>query len=229
MNKSERIIYFATTSEVKFRQYEIIFNDLGFKLLRAPAINNLIEPQLDESSSSGYELLVSHPLRMAARFISKSGTIPYLIEDTSLIIDVLSNSKDLKFGLPGADTKNWWNNLGVEGVLDILRNKQNRKARYISVVGVYLGNNNYLFEQSVLEGTISESNRKSEIAEKQVPLTNPFFFHSIFIPEGHNKTLAEMDRKEFPPIDYRRDVARKIAVSLVEFQFQQSSQLKLPF
>ena len=34
--------------------------------------------------------------------------------------------------------------------------------------------------------------------------TYPFFFHLIFIPDGANKTLAEMDAFEYAKYDYMR-------------------------
>jgi len=229
VNKSPKLIHVATSSDVKYNQYEVIFKELGYNITKAPLIANLIEPQLDDKTSKDFELLVAHPLRLAARFISLNKIIPYIIEDTILIIDCFSNPHKTRFGLPGADTKTWWNNLGIEGVLKIMKSEKNRKARFISIIGAYVGGNSYFFEQATLNGEIAKESKISTIAEKQVPYTNPFFFHSIFVPEGSTKTIGEMNKNEFKKIDYRRACAMNLSERLKTYEFISSSQLKFDF
>lgn len=71
MEDENKKLYFATSSDVKFNQYKVIFEDYGYILHKAPLIINLIEPQLNDEQGD-FELLVSHPLRLVARFVSKS-------------------------------------------------------------------------------------------------------------------------------------------------------------
>jgi len=225
----KKYIYFASTSEIKFNQYKILFNPLGYELRSAPIINNLIEPQLTDSENSDYDLLVSHPLRLAARFLSKQNLIPYLIEDTILIINCFSNSQNIKFGLPGADTKNWWKNLGSEGILKLMKNEENRNAQFTSILGAYLGKNNYAFSKYSIEGKISDKIKSKKISFNQIPHTNPHYFHNIFIPKGARKTYAEMDKIAFKKYDYRRFNANVFSDKIKNFEYLYNPQLELEF
>lgn len=225
--KPLRYLYFATSSDVKFNHYRVIFSDLGFDFRKGPIITHLIEPQLNDSDSDGYDLLVAHPLRLAARFLSRKGLLPYVIEDTLLVISAFSNPKNPKYGLPGADTKNWWTNLGIDGVLKMLQSSKDRSAFFVSVIGSYVGGNEYLFSSHRVDGSIAHERRISDVCMSQVPETNPFFFHSVFIPRGAGKTYAEMEREEFKEYDYRRINAMKFSHQLSEFNWATSSQLEL--
>ncbi len=218
MNESEltlqspfRTLYFATSSQVKFSQYECIFRDFGVSLRKAPAISStLIEPQIDTSTESDQTLLVSHPLRQISRFVSKLGHLPYMVEDTMLFIERFSKDYQRRLGLPGADTKNWWVNLGADGVLELLKGSNLRGALFVCQIGIYLGGSRYIFTDAELLGGISKKAMESEVANSCVPFTNPFFFHRIFVPHGLTKTIAQLDSEEFSLIDYRRKCVGKL-------------------
>jgi non-canonical purine NTP pyrophosphatase (RdgB/HAM1 family) len=204
MNYPQKI-YFATSSDVKYKQYSYIFNDYGVKLTRATVISSIsVEPQADQNDTMNEFRIVAHPLRLAARFAAKTKNLPYMVEDTTLFINEFSKVPTSSFGLPGADTKNWWLNFGAEGILDLLKNKKNREARFTCQIGMYTGGSSYFFEQANLFGVISYEIKTSQIAYDDFPRSNPYFFHSIFIPNNSLKTLAEMSGEEFMNYDYRR-------------------------
>jgi hypothetical protein len=80
-------IYYATTSEVKLKQYILIFSDLGVELVRAPMIASaFVEPQADPTLPDPNMIIVAHPLRQAARFAERLNCIPYMKEDTTLFV-----------------------------------------------------------------------------------------------------------------------------------------------
>jgi inosine/xanthosine triphosphate pyrophosphatase family protein len=223
-----RPLFFATTSSVKFDQYSSIFRVLGFTLYRATTVASaLAEPQFDPEHPSGELSLVNHPLRQVARFAEKWGQLPYMVEDTMLVIDALSNEKSGPAGLPGADTKSWWRNLQAEGVLRLLRDQAHRSATFYCQIGVYLGQGKYAFAQSNLKGCISTEVRESADALANFPNTNPFYFHTIFQPEGSPKTIAELGSDEFQIIDYRRQCASKIVERLSEDLIEARRQMEL--
>jgi inosine/xanthosine triphosphate pyrophosphatase family protein len=223
------IIYFATTSDVKLKQYTLIFREIGFELVRAPMIASaFIEPQVDPSQPDSELIVVAHPLRQAARFAEKINCIPYMKEDTMLTIRALSAATSQGAGLPGPDTKSWWRNLGAEGVLRVLKGKRDRTAIFTCHIGAYLGKGQYRFAQASINGQISTVARVSKRAEKDFPRSNPFFFHSIFEPEGSSLTLAEMNGREFQTHDYRRKCAKELCKELKDFSFQQNRQMSLP-
>lgn len=222
------ILYFGTTSDVKFNQYQVIFRDLGITLDRTSAVSRLlVEPQIVDQSDRSEELLVSHPLRQIARFVERMRITPYMIEDTMLLVKRFSISFPSTSGLPGADTKSWWRNLGVEGVLEMMRGSEDRSARFICQIGIYVGKGKYLFERAYLDGSISLSERVSIEAENGVPRSNPYYFHRIFVPNGCAKTIAELDAKDFTFFDYRRVCAQLVAKKLTNIDEVEQSQFVL--
>ncbi len=222
------IVYFATSSDVKLRQYQHIFAQLGHQVVRASTVlGSVAEPQADPDLRDAEQALVSHPLRQVARFVERAGTLPYVIEDTMLVIDALSRRQRDPLGLPGADTKSWWRNLGSEGLLSLLEGRERRGAMYVCQLGAYLGKGQYVFKKSVLMGTISPARRSSEAALRDVPVSNPHFFHDIFMPDGRQSTLAEMEGPAFASVDYRGACARSLMDELGKLRYEQQRQLVL--
>lgn len=199
-----RTLYFGTSSDVKFAQYEKLFSHHGVTLLQGPVVSTLIEPQFAQDEHTNYEILVSHPLRLASRFLSSRSLTPYMVEDTVLVISRFSDPSRKIGGLPGADTKNWWLNLGESGVLNLLADSRDRSATFTSVIGIYCGPGAYYFCETTVSGKIARKPRSSHSAFHDIPVSNPFFFHSIFIPDGTNSTYAEMPGHLFEQYDYRR-------------------------
>lgn len=211
------VLFFVTTSDVKYRQYEIIFDDLGVELRRAifrPSL--LIEPQVEASDPDSELRIVLHPLELLADLMAENNQLPFFVEDTMLFIDKFSKEPGGFNGLPGADTKNWWYNLGAEGVLQLLNGSGNRSARFRCQIAVYIRPDLRHFEQSELRGRIADGIRFSSRAEQEFPRCNPFFFHSIFEPDGCHMTLGELLGTDFPRYDYRRQCAEKLVTSLRE-------------
>ncbi len=212
--KLPEIVYFATTSQVKFDQYSVIFADHGVELRRATSVSSiLIEPQATDEPSSDVNI-VAHPLRIAARFLTRLGQFPYMIEDTMLFIEAFCANPIASNGLPGADTKNWWANFGDTGVIRLMEGYENRAARYVCQLGAYLGAHRYVFDRYTAGGNISDSPRISEKAKRDYPRSNPNHFHSIFVPDGAIETLGEMDAKCFVRYDYRRRCAESFLTQL---------------
>ncbi len=101
----------------------------------------------------------------------------FFIEDSGLFIEVLN-------GFPGVFSAYVFRAIGNEGILKILQGEENRKARFMSVMGYYDGEI-HLFT-GVCEGIIAH-----EIRGKR-----GFGYDPIFIPKGDNRTFAEMVTEE---------------------------------
>jgi len=212
---------------VKFEQYNSIFSDFDCFLAKPSNLSgNIIEPQL-ENIADAHELIVSHPLKSNARFILKYNNTPFMLEDTMLVINCFSKKENRTVGLPGHDTKNWWNNLGNEGVLYFLENETDRTAFFMCTIGVLIESGIYIYASEKVEGTIAYNIAFSEKAYEQLPETNPFYFHQIFIPSGANETYACMQANEFKQFDYRRKCVQKIIKKMNEVVSKKSKQLRL--
>ena len=123
-------------------------------------------------------------------------------DDSGLEIDALNNEPGVHSayyaGLPRNDEKN------IQLVLERMKEVQNRKARFKTIIAWMDNGEQYLFE-GLLAGTIAKSPKGK----------NGFGYDPVFIPEGSNRTLAELTPEEKNKISHRakalRGLMQKIA------------------
>lgn len=111
---------------------------------------------------------------------------PVLVDDTGMNIEALN-------GLPGALVVWFLDLLGPQGVLNLIANKKNRKAS-VSTCIAYADANGVQTFIGTVNGTIPAELRGDE----------GFGYDPIFIPEGWNKTYAEMTTDEKNKISMRK-------------------------
>ena len=191
------VIYFSSTNEKKKQIVQFIFHNYNIDVNFAKPSVELIEPQIEGPELEEERKLVSVPLKNVSRFIN---TVPYTIEDTMLFVEYFNRSGKV-WELPGLDTKRWLRQMGLDGLLEIMGNTNKRKARFVSQTGAYIKPNKYYYGRGEVFGTIAYE--KAEIITPKYG-TYPYFFHLIFIPDGADKTLAEMDMYEYAKYDYMR-------------------------
>ena len=118
-----------------------------------------------------------------ARQLAKDFTEPFIVEDSGLYIDVLN-------GFPGALMKPVLDTIGIQDLLRMLPDGENRSACVKSVLAYHDPEleNEKLFV-GLCQGRIAEDERGENIRGWKV--------ERIFIPNGFDKTLAEMDENEW--------------------------------
>jgi len=104
-------------------------------------------------------------------------------EDTGLEIDALGAAPGVITARYAGEQKD--PNANMEKVLRELKDNQNRKARFKTVIALSLDNKEYLFE-GIVYGHISEEKKG----------TDGFGYDPIFRPEGYDRTYAEMSLEE---------------------------------
>lgn len=193
------IIYFASTNEKKKEIVKFIFHNynIDVNFVRPPI--ELTEPQVEKPELEEERKLISIPLKSVSRFINKN-MVPYTIEDTMLFVEFF-NRNGLQWELPGLDTKRWLRQMGLDGFLEIMGNTSKRKAKFVSQTGAYVKAKGYYYGRGEVSGTIAY--KKSEVIKPKYG-TYPYFFHLLFVPDGADKTLAEMDMHEYAQYDYMR-------------------------
>ncbi|MCE4614866.1 MAG: XTP/dITP diphosphatase [Desulfurococcales archaeon] len=119
---------------------------------------------------------------------------PLVVEDSGLFIEALN-------GFPGPFSNYVYKTIGNKGILYLMRNKSNRRAYFkASVTCVY---NQYIMTfNGLVNGKISTEPR----GEKG------FGFDPIFIPEGFNKTVAELGEDVKNKISHRSKAFTKLAM-----------------
>lgn len=205
------VFFFSTTNEKKKQMVKFILNNYNIDVSYVTFPIELTEPQIESPELEEERKLVSIPLKSVSRFVTN--TAPYTIEDTMLFVEYF-NRHGQQWELPGLDTKRWLRQMGLDGFLEIMGNTIKRKAKFVSQTGAYIKSEGYFFGRGEILGTIAK--KKAEIITPKYG-TYPYFFHLVFIPDGANKTLAEMDMYEYAQYDYMRKSICQLIQKLSEF------------
>ena len=138
-----------------------------------------------------------------AKFIHDKYHFNTISDDTGLEVESLNGEPGIYSARYAGESKNSDNN--IEKLLNKLKGKSNRNARFRTVIALIIRNNEYLFE-GIVEGIIIE-NRKGNMG---------FGYDPVFLPEGYNKTFAEMTLEEKNEISHRARALKKLTVFLNE-------------
>lgn len=112
-------------------------------------------------------------------------------DDTGLEVESLNNQPGVRSARYAGESKKDEDNMNK--LLDELSAGKSRKARFRTVVCFIHLSEKHFFE-GVVEGRISESKKGA----------NGFGYDPIFIPDGYDKTFAEMESNEKNSLSHRR-------------------------
>ncbi len=182
-------LVFATHNQHKLRELQqIIKNDIH--LISLDDLNYSTE--IEETGNT----LVENAL-LKARFIYERYSISTFADDTGLEIDALKGAPGVYSARFAGEDKSAVNNMNK--VLDLMKGLTNRKARFKTVIALFLNGKEFLFEGAV-EGNILET-----------PLgTNGFGYDPIFQPMGYSISFAQMDSETKNKISHRGKAVEKL-------------------
>jgi XTP/dITP diphosphohydrolase len=122
--------------------------------------------------------------------------LPIIVEDAGLFIEALN-------GFPGPYASYVYKTIGNEGLLKLMKETNNRKARFQSVVAYFYEDleSPICFRGEVL-GEITQTVRKG---------SSGFGFDPVFKPMQSDKTFAEMSIAEKNRYSHRAKAFRKFA------------------
>ncbi|HEX8279593.1 MAG TPA: RdgB/HAM1 family non-canonical purine NTP pyrophosphatase [Segetibacter sp.] len=119
-------------------------------------------------------------------------------EDTGLEVQALNGEPGVKSARYAGEGKSADEN--IRKLLKNLSGKQNRKARFRTVISLILQGDEYKFE-GICDGEIIEA-----------PKGNMGFgYDSVFVPAGCSKTFAEMPLEEKNRFSHRKKATEKLA------------------
>ena len=145
---------------------------------------NIDLPELQEEPIK----IVEEKTKLAVKMLKK----PVIVDDTNLRFNALN-------GLPGPYIKDFLHGLGREGLYKLLTGFEDKSAEAVALIGYgELGTEVKVFEGKV-SGTIVNPRGESN-----------FGWDSIFLPDGHDKTYAEMNAEEKNKISHRRKALLKL-------------------
>jgi len=119
----------------------------------------------------------------AARAAATGMPFPFIVEDDGIFIDCLN-------GFPGPYSSYVLTKLGLERVLKLVEG--DRRAQFKSAVALHLAGRFMVFT-GITRGTISFAQRGNL----------GFGYDPIFIPEGRDRTMAEMNMAEKSILSHR--------------------------
>ena len=133
--------------------------------------------------------------RFGVEYVQKKFNYPFILEDAGLFIDVLN-------GFPGVYSAYVFYRIGCSGILKLLEGVEDnkRKATFYSVYAYSELGKKPLFFIGKSLGTIS----------KKALGIHGFGYDPIFIPNGENKTFAQMETEEKNRFSHRGKSLEKL-------------------
>jgi len=189
----------ATQNQTKVDRIRGILNSLDYPI-ELLSLNSFNIPEPDEP----YSTFAENAFHKANYYCKITG-LQTLSEDSGLCINALN-------GFPGVRTKEFKE---ASGGIDAacadlqlrLKNLQDHSAYFICAACIILpATNKILTAEGCLNGVISNTPFKD----------HGFDFERIFMPDGHTKTLAEMDIRDKNQISHRYKAIKNLYEQLIK-------------
>ena len=181
-------LVFATNNLNKLQEVQEMLDTI--KLITLKEINCTEEIPETSPTISGNAI---QKVNYLTQYYSADG----FADDTGLEIEALNGEPGVYSARYAGEEKSAEANMKL--VLEKLEGKKNRKARFVTVIALNLNREQYLFE-GVCNGSIIEEKR----GEKG------FGYDPIFVPDGFDKTFAEMTMDEKATISHRGKAVKKL-------------------
>jgi XTP/dITP diphosphohydrolase len=173
-------LYFASSNKNKFLEIEnLLEKEKGIKIHFSKVI-------LKEIQSESIIEVAEDKVKKAFNMIKK----PVIVEDDGLFI------KDLN-GFPGIYSSFVFKTIGNKGILNLLKDNENRKASFTSIFS--------FFDGKIIESFSGETT--GYITTKILP--EGWGFDPIFKPENEDKTYGQIDILKKNEISHRSKALRK--------------------
>ena len=146
--------------------------------------------------------------RIKARYYGDLSGMMTLADDSGIEVEVLG-------GFPGVRSARWMNGTQEEKNLELVRRAEERsggerpRAAFVAVMVLYDPKTG---EEEVFMGRVEGYLIGEERGEEG------FGYDPIFVPEGHERTMAELGVKVKNEISHRRRALEGVANSLREFE-----------
>ena len=139
-----------------------------------------------------------------ARFIYQKTQSDCFADDTGLEVDSLDGAPGVYSARYAGEDASFDDNM--DKLIEALKSHENRRARFRTVIALIINGEEYLFEGQV-EGVILKGKTGKE----------GFGYDPIFLPEGFEKSFAEMDPEQKNAISHRGRSVQKLVHFLENF------------
>ncbi len=178
------VLYFVTGNQGKYREVAELAKKYGL------VVEMLNIEKIEIQSDDIREIALFSARWVAAKIRRK---IPIVVEDAGLFIEALN-------GFPGPYSSYVYKTLGLNGILKLLDGIENRRAYFRAVA---------VLEHPVLGEQVFEGIVYGRIAHYPRG-TGGFGFDPIFVPEGEEKTFAELSVSDKNKYSHRARAFRNL-------------------
>ena len=185
-----RRIIFATNNRHKLEE-------VGRELGSAFNLSTPADYGITEDIPEDMPTLEGNALQKARYVFDRTG-MNCFADDTGLEVEALDGAPGVYSARYAGDGKD--NEANMDLLLKNLKGKDNRRARFRTVIALIMDGREYIFE-GVVNGVICESRSG----------TGGFGYDPVFRPDGGNATFAEMDMAAKNVISHRGRAVRKLA------------------
>ncbi|HKK25750.1 MAG TPA: RdgB/HAM1 family non-canonical purine NTP pyrophosphatase [Gracilimonas sp.] len=186
----------ASRNDHKILEMEQLLSPLGIEVLSTKDFPKLEEVVEDRPTLKGNAL-------KKARYVAVQTNLPALSDDTGLEVEDLNGEPGVYSARYAGPSASYEDN--VIKLLDELSGKENRKARFRTIVALVDGDEEFTFE-GICNGKIIEEQRGSE----------GFGYDPIFMPVDYEHTFAELDSSKKNLISHRGKAVEKFVKFLKE-------------
>lgn len=183
-------LVFATNNSHKLQEVSKILGD-NLELV------NLHDINCQEDIPETADTLEGNAL-LKARYIKEHYGFDCFADDTGLEVEALNNAPSVysaRYAGPGHDAQ-----ANMRKLLCEMEGKENRKARFRTVIALILDGKEYLFD-GIINGVIT-AEKKGE---------SGFGYDPIFMPDGYTQTFAELGDDIKNTISHRALAVHKLA------------------
>jgi XTP/dITP diphosphohydrolase len=190
-------LVFATHNKNKAAEIQKMVND-PYEVITLTDLNIL-----DEIPETGSNLQANALIK--ARYVHQMLGYNCFADDTGLEVDALNGEPGVHSARYAGTAKN--DNANMDLLLQKLSNQSNRSARFVTCICLF-----WMDEMYVFEGEL-----RGKIIDTKIG-NNGFGYDPIFMPDGYDITLAQMDMFSKNQISHRGKAFKKMAEFLIENQ-----------
>lgn len=190
-------IIFATNNAHKLSEVQAVLGD-SFELVTPRMCG--VEEDIPETAAT----LEGNASQKSHYLYEKTG-LDCFADDTGLEVEVLGGEPGVHSARYATDGHDFAANNRL--LLKNLAGKENRRARFRTVISLIEGGEEHLFE-GIVEGRIIDHESGEE----------GFGYDPLFVPDGFDRTFAEMTAEEKNAVSHRGRAVRKLVAYLHEKQ-----------
>ena len=182
-------LIFATNNAHKVAEVQAVLGD-GYELVTPRQMG--ITEEIPETAST-----LEGNARQKARYLYERTGLDCFADDTGLEVDALDGAPGVHSARYATDGHDFEANTRL--LLHNMDGKEDRRARFRTVISLIEGGEEHLFE-GIVEGRIIDHESGSE----------GFGYDPLFVPDGFDRTFAEMTAEEKNAVSHRGRAVRKL-------------------